>query len=362
MPPMTLDKAMQIAIGYHLAGRWADAERLYRQILAEFPDHAEALYALGVLNGQAGRVDMTIELIGRAIALNPTAAEYHSNLGEAYRRLGRLDAAIASASRRRFDAGNGKAHSNLGRRAGPGPAGRGDRRLRAGRRLSPAPEAHQPRGRLFETGRARRGITALAGGLALGARSDRPTIIWAAYWPARGGWRRRSPRFAGRSSSSLTLPWAYNNLGVTLYKTGRGRSQGRLSPGDRCRPIMPRPTTTWAQGPPECQGRLEEAPALDRRAIELGPDFADAYNNLGNVPGIKAASMRRARLLPPCLGGQARQLPDGGEQPPLHLALSSRPRCPGDPGRASPLGRQFAEPLAARDPPPRERPRTPIGG
>ena len=43
---------------------------------------------------------------------------------------------------------------------------------------------------------------------------------------------------------------------------------------------MPSDTATWAMRS-EDQGKLDEAIACFRRAMELKPDSADAYNNLG---------------------------------------------------------------------------------
>ena len=97
MTQVTIEQAMQIAIGHHQAGRLAEAEAIYRQILAQSPDHADALHLLGVLACQTGHTDAAIDLIGRAIAINPAVAEYHSNLGESYRRAGQWEAAIASS-------------------------------------------------------------------------------------------------------------------------------------------------------------------------------------------------------------------------------------------------------------------------
>jgi len=94
MAQITIEQAMQIAAGHYQAGRLAEAGEIYRQILAHYPDHADALHLLGVLAGQSGHLDAAINLIGRAIIINPTVAEYHSNLGETYRRSGDLERAI----------------------------------------------------------------------------------------------------------------------------------------------------------------------------------------------------------------------------------------------------------------------------
>ncbi len=39
---------------HHLAGRLADAEPLYRQVIAEHPDQPDAYHRLGMLACQAG--------------------------------------------------------------------------------------------------------------------------------------------------------------------------------------------------------------------------------------------------------------------------------------------------------------------
>jgi tetratricopeptide (TPR) repeat protein len=99
IPEQEIQRNFQLAIQHHQAGRLAEAEGFYRQILSRVPNHPDALHLLGVLAGQAGRPNIGIDLINRAIAINPKTADYYCNLGEIYRRLGRLDEAIASSRR-----------------------------------------------------------------------------------------------------------------------------------------------------------------------------------------------------------------------------------------------------------------------
>jgi tetratricopeptide (TPR) repeat protein len=96
---MTTDDSFARAVRLHQAGKLAEAEATYRQILAKTPHHADALHLLGVLAGQAEQFDAAIDLISRAIARNPNFASYHCNLGEMYRKTGRLDLAITHARR-----------------------------------------------------------------------------------------------------------------------------------------------------------------------------------------------------------------------------------------------------------------------
>ena len=56
----------------------------------------DAIHNLGVLAQQAGRFDIAVDLIGRAIALRPNFPEAYSNLGNALKDQGQLDSAIAA--------------------------------------------------------------------------------------------------------------------------------------------------------------------------------------------------------------------------------------------------------------------------
>jgi predicted O-linked N-acetylglucosamine transferase (SPINDLY family) len=112
---MTLDQQLESGISHHQAGRLADAERIYRQILAQQPDHAVAMHLLGVIARQVGRCDLAVDLIRRAIALRPNYAEAHGNLGNALKDMGQLDEAIASYRLAiRLNPDDALAHNNLG--------------------------------------------------------------------------------------------------------------------------------------------------------------------------------------------------------------------------------------------------------
>jgi protein O-GlcNAc transferase len=96
---VTISQAFALAIRHHQAGRLAEAETLYRQILAVQPKHAHALDHLGVIAQQAGRYDLAVDLIRQSIVIEPNNPAAHSNLGEACRNLGLLDEAVAACRR-----------------------------------------------------------------------------------------------------------------------------------------------------------------------------------------------------------------------------------------------------------------------
>ena len=77
----------------HEAGRPAEAESQYRQVLA-VREHALAAYNLGVLLEDSGRDTDAIHAYARAIAADPSLAEAHYNLARLYEQRGDQRAAI----------------------------------------------------------------------------------------------------------------------------------------------------------------------------------------------------------------------------------------------------------------------------
>lgn len=89
----TTAEVIQIALQHHQAGRLQEAEALYRQILQAQPNHADALHLLGVIAHQIGKHDIAVSYISQAIKNNPQVADFHNNLGEAWRAQGKLEEA-----------------------------------------------------------------------------------------------------------------------------------------------------------------------------------------------------------------------------------------------------------------------------
>ncbi|MGA2441808.1 MAG: tetratricopeptide repeat protein [Tepidisphaeraceae bacterium] len=112
---MTLQQQLESGMSHHQAGRLAEAEKIYHQILTQQPDHADALHLLGALAIQVGRLEAGLELIRHAIQLKPDNAEAYYNLGIALQRKGQLDEAIASYHQAiGIKPAHAEAHSNLG--------------------------------------------------------------------------------------------------------------------------------------------------------------------------------------------------------------------------------------------------------
>lgn len=91
--PMVQD-TFALALENHRAGRFDEAERLYRKVLHAAPRHADALHLNGVLLMQTGRDALAVRLIRQAIEVNGNEPAFHNNLGNALQRLGEFKDAV----------------------------------------------------------------------------------------------------------------------------------------------------------------------------------------------------------------------------------------------------------------------------
>lgn len=145
----TVYQALTDALAHQQAGRFDEAERLYRQILAVAPQQADAWHLWGMVAYQQHDYQTAVERIRQAVAVAPTSAMYlanlglalrmarqlpealdvleravavapdhavaHAELGIVYRALGRFDEAIAAYQQAlRFKPGNPITYNNLG--------------------------------------------------------------------------------------------------------------------------------------------------------------------------------------------------------------------------------------------------------
>jgi Flp pilus assembly protein TadD len=91
---MTIDEALKLAKQVSSAGNAGRAEALCRRVLEAAPNHPEAKRILEMLADQSRRQEESVQLMQREIALNPTNAQSHANLGRVLARLGRMEEAV----------------------------------------------------------------------------------------------------------------------------------------------------------------------------------------------------------------------------------------------------------------------------
>jgi len=251
MADLTIEQTFNLALQHHSAGRFQEAEQLYRQVLARHPQHADAMHNLGGLALQAGRNDIAVDLIKQAISLRADFPQAFNNLGIALKRQGQNKEAIAAYRRAiALKANFHQARNNLG------VALRDERQLddaiaefRQVIALRPDyAEAHNNLGILLkEKELSDEAIVALGKAIAL------------------------NPNYAE----------AHYNLGNTLK--GKGRLDDAVAAYRKAISLRPGYSEACNNlgNALNDQRKFDQAIAALRQAVSINPNYAEAYNNLG---------------------------------------------------------------------------------
>jgi len=250
---MNPESLFALALQHHHAGRLAEAEVLYRQVLAAESSHADALHHLGAIAHQVGRHDLAIDLIRRAIQRHPGSPEACLNLGNALSSRGRNIEAIASYRRAlELRPGFAEAANSLGTaQAALGQIDKAMSSFRQAVALQPDyPEAFNNLGNVLQT-RAQ----------------------WDEAFAAYGEAIRLRPDY----------PDAHANMGVALAEQGRHREA--LAEYRRALELNPQSAEAYGNLGLSLAtlGLIDEAETAHRRALEINPGYADACNSLAQV-------------------------------------------------------------------------------
>jgi tetratricopeptide (TPR) repeat protein len=248
---MTIEEAINLGLERHRAGKWREAELIYRSVLAGNPRQPDALHLLGMIAHEAGQYAAAADLIGQAIAVSPGRADFHGSMGRALEAMKKPEQAIAEYRRAiELNPKLAPAHNNLGVALAS---------------LGKSEEAVA----MFE-----RAIQ-IAPGYADAAYNLANTLKNLGRLAAAVGQYRRA--IAARPD------WvaAYNNMGVAL------KLNGALDEAVECFKQAvaksPHDAAVWnnlAEALCE-QLRMEDAVKACARALELQPGLPEAHNNLG---------------------------------------------------------------------------------
>ena len=91
---MDVNQLNQQAFERLRSGDLAEAEKLSRQVIEQFPDNAPALHCLGIIAQKVGRHPEAASLFTRAIESNPKNADFHYNFSVSLAALRQIDRAI----------------------------------------------------------------------------------------------------------------------------------------------------------------------------------------------------------------------------------------------------------------------------
>ncbi|MDH3327715.1 MAG: tetratricopeptide repeat protein [Desulfobulbaceae bacterium] len=242
---------LQQAQSLHKAGRFDQAETLYRQILLAEPNHPEALHFLGLLAHQLGRKEFALELLRKALNSRPDYVEAYYNLGMML--LVQGNTAEAAAIYRRLltmRPNDAQVHNNLGiALKNQGALDAAEASFRKAITLKP------------DYAEALNNL-----GVALNDQG-KPDLAVASF------------------SKAITLKpdyiEAYYNLGNALKDQGKmGEAVASYRRALSLKPDYAEALNNLGTAL-KVQGLLNEAIESFRQAIALRPDYAYAYNNLG---------------------------------------------------------------------------------
>lgn len=286
-PPPLLNVMLGNALAHHQLGRLADAEQIYRQILAIDPNHASCLHLLGTLAHQVGRNDIAVELIGKAILFDKRQAAYHSNLGTALQALGRLDDAAASYQMAlALMPDLAEAHMNLGAvLVAQGKLEEAAVRFRRALELRPdLAEVHVNLGNILQAqGKLEEAVASHERALSL-----KPDLAEACFnlgnaLQAQGKLDEAVASYGRALAIRPTAAEFHGNLGNALL------AQDKLADAEAsyARALALNPNYAEASynlgNLRQAQDKLTEAAACYERALALKPNLPEAHYNLGNT-------------------------------------------------------------------------------
>lgn len=112
---MLEDLALQTARAHQAAGRFDEARKIYRQILARNAKHFESHAQLAIMDFTQGRLQDAVKENERALKLRPDIAGLHNNHGSFLFSMGRhKDAAASFEKALRLEPNDPQARNNLG--------------------------------------------------------------------------------------------------------------------------------------------------------------------------------------------------------------------------------------------------------
>jgi tetratricopeptide (TPR) repeat protein len=288
MAEISVDRAFEMAVAQYRAGRWAEAEGIYRQILGRIPDKAIVMHHLGILLAQQQpRREEAVRLLTRVVQLQPNNAEAHNDLGNALRDQGRLNEAAAALSRAvALKPELALAHANLGNVLRD--LGRVDEAVDAYHRaIRIKPDyaaAYSNLGNtLYDKGRLEDAVGAFRRAIELDPGFAPAHSNLGVALQSLGRSEQAAAVFRRAIELAPDYAEAHSNLGRSLESLGR--ADAAIAAHERAVQLKPdfAPFLCNLGNALQNNKQVERAISVLRRAIELQPQFAEAYNNLGNA-------------------------------------------------------------------------------
>jgi tetratricopeptide (TPR) repeat protein len=287
MPDITLEQAIQLAIQRHQAGRLAEAEGIYRQILARQPNEPNALHFLGLIAQQSRKPDLAAQLIRQSLAVSPNNVAAYFNLGNVLKSQGKIDEAAGAYSKAiQLKPDYAEAHFELGMmRVAQGNLQSAAEAFSSAIRLKPDnADAHNNLGNIL-TNQGRLEEAAASYSRAIALRPDY-AVVHSNLGNVLSGQEKLDEAIASyRRAIELQPDYAvaYLNLSNTLKKQNKlGEATAACRDALKYDPNYAEAYLNLANILMD-QGKLTEAEATCAKAVALKPDMALFHYNLANI-------------------------------------------------------------------------------
>lgn len=297
------EEALQQAVTHHQAGRFQEAEPLYRSVLRSNPSHPDANHNLGVLAVQIGQPTAALPFFNAALKGNPHSLQYWISYIDALIIAGQLQVAVQMLEL-------GRSHGLQGEKVDALSARLNDR-IRQESIPDSVPAASQANGNAKqESSKAPSGLKKKAKNATPrkenrkvpGSEVDALIILF-----NQGNMPEAEPLARSFTERFPEYGFGWKLLGAILRRLGR--SDEALAVATRAAELLPRDAEAYGNlaNVLKDQDKFAEAEKYYRRALAIKPDYAEAYNNLGTALRAEnrlleaEATLRRAVELKPDL-------------------------------------------------------------
>ena len=269
LPAVSLDAELQQAITEHQAGRYAEAEELYLEILQAQPYHAIANHNMGLLAGQVGQYQAGLPYLHKALSVNPDEGQFWLSYADGLLKAGEREQAleiVTAAIARGLDN-----EQSQGLRS----------RIETAIASTPTAQETQHVIALYQAGHH---AELEAASHALTQRYPDSDFAWSVLGTALQ--LQGKDAFEALQKTAQLAPndaEAHGNLGTAWQE--RGMYDQAIDSYTRALELNP--DFVEAHGnlaaALQAQGKLEQAEQAYRQALALRPDYAKGHFNLGNT-------------------------------------------------------------------------------
>ncbi|TAD83836.1 MAG: tetratricopeptide repeat protein [Oscillatoriales cyanobacterium] len=250
---LSAEDSLKIAWEYHQAGRLLEAESLYRQVVALYPESANVLCLLGIAVRQQGKMAESIAFYEQAIAQQPDFVEAHLNKAHVLLDLGEHQRAIASYEQvLQIAPHTALAHKNIGwLKQQQGDTNAAISYYQTALKLEPTwSEIAHNLGNLFkEQGQTQAAIACYQKALETNPDLINTIIALGTVWQQQGEFQAAIDCYQQALKLDSNNAECVNNIGAGYHE----------------------------------QGKIQLAISYYQQALKLKPDLIDAINNLGHA-------------------------------------------------------------------------------